>query len=107
MPGWPITPEASRPGGAKLWRAFGRLKRLERDDGPGVLNAGNDLHLLVHEMPDVGRILDIELHLQIEIAGRGIDLRGDFGIRDGIRHLVRLAEMAFDLDEEGNHLGVS
>ena len=36
-------------------------KSLERDDRPGVLDAGNHLHLFVHEMADVGRVLDIEL----------------------------------------------
>ena len=31
-----------------------RSERLEGDDGPGVLDAGHGLHLLVHEVPDVG-----------------------------------------------------
>src|SRR6266576_1819233 len=98
-----MTPEASRPSGAKPWReTMPRLtERLEGDDRARILDARNDLHLFVHEMADVGRILDIELHQQVEIAGRGINFRGDFGVRDGIRHLIRLAEMAFDLDEEG------
>src|SRR5690349_16318951 len=78
-------------------------ERLEGDDGVGVLNARNDLHLLVDEMADVGVVVDVELDQQIVVAGGGIDLRGDLGFRERVGDGVGLAELAFELDEEGNH----
>src|SRR5215469_1177417 len=54
-------------------------------------------------MADVGVLLDIDLHQELEVAGGRIDLRGDlrFGERGG--DIVGLAEVALDLDEEGDH----
>ena len=54
-----------------------------------VLDAGNDLHLLVHEMADIGRRIDIEFHQQIEFARGRIDLGGDLGVGKRIGHLDR------------------
>src|SRR5690606_35612080 len=76
---------------------------LEGDDGAGVLDAGNDLHLFIHEMADIGRGVDIEFRQQIEFARGRIDFRRDFRIRQAVGDLVGLAELAFDLDEERNH----
>src|SRR4029078_5815426 len=78
-------------------------ERLEGDDGVGVLDAGNDLHLLVNEMADVGLVVDVKLDQQVVMAGGGVDLRGDLGLRQRIGHRIRLAELAFELDKEGNH----
>src|SRR5688500_18668080 len=54
-------------------------------------------------MPDVGAGIDIDLDQQIELAGSGIDFRRDLGVGKPVRHLVGLAELAFDLHEEGDH----
>src|SRR5579859_5615537 len=78
-------------------------ERLESDDGVGVLDAGNGLHLFVDEVADVGAVVDIELHQQIVVARRGIDFGGDFGFGECVGDGVGLAELAFDLHEEGNH----
>src|SRR4051794_3591629 len=78
-------------------------ERLEHDDRAGVLNTGNHLHLFVDEVTDVGRILNVELHQEVEVAGGRIDLRSDLGIRERVRYLVGFAEMAFDLHEKRNH----
>jgi len=80
-----------------------RAERLEGDDGVGVLDARNHLHLLVDEMADVGVVVDVEFDQQIVVADSGIDLRGDFGLRERIGDGVGLTELAFELDEEGNH----
>src|SRR3981081_1813807 len=80
-----------------------RSESLEGDDGAGVLDARHDLHLLVHEMADVGVLVDIELDQQIELAGGRVYFRSDLGFGKSVRHVVGLAKLAFDLDEEGNH----
>src|SRR5271166_6194324 len=54
-------------------------------------------------MADVGLVLDIELHQQVEISGCGIDFGRDLGICELVRHIVGLAELALDLDEKGYH----
>src|ERR1700712_3829463 len=90
----PARPIKSRAG------SLARAERLEGDDGVGVLDAGNDLHLLVDEMADVGVVVDIELDQQVVISGGGIDLRGDLGFRERVGDGVGLAELAFELDEE-------
>jgi hypothetical protein len=54
-------------------------------------------------MADVGAFLDIEFRQQIELAGGGINLRSDLGIRQLVGNLVGFAELALDLDEERNH----
>src|SRR5262245_12131778 len=56
-----------------------RAEGLEGDDGVGVLDARDHLHLLVDEMADIGVVVDVELDQEIVVAGCGIDLRGDFG----------------------------
>ena len=78
-------------------------ERLEGDDGVGVLDTRNHLHLLVDEMADVGVVADIELDQQIVIAGGGLDLRGDLGLGERIGDGIGLAELAFELHEKGNH----
>src|SRR5438445_3339009 len=83
--------------------SLARAERLESDDGVGVLDARNHLHLLVDEMADVGVVIDVEFYQEIVIAGGGIDLRGDLGLRERIGDGIGLAELAFELDEEGNH----
>jgi hypothetical protein len=69
----------------------------------GVLDAGDDLDLLVDEMADVGVLVDVEFHQEIVIAGGGIDLGGDLGLGKRVGDDIGLAELAFDLDKEGNH----
>ena len=69
----------------------------------GVLDAGNHLHLFVDEMADVGVVVDVELDQQVVVAGGGIDLRGNLGFRERVGDGIGLAELAFELDEEGNH----
>src|SRR5437016_1665589 len=54
-------------------------ERLESDDGVGVLDTRNDLHLLVDEMADVGVVVDVEFHQQIVVARGRINFRGDLG----------------------------
>src|ERR1700761_5494842 len=78
-------------------------ERLEGDDGMGVLNARNDLDLLVDEVADVGVVIDIELHQEIVIARGGVDFRGNLGLGERVGDGVGLAELALELDEEGNH----
>src|ERR1700738_3155279 len=84
-------------------RNLTRAECLEGDDGVGVLDAGNYLHLFVDEMADVGVVVDVELDQEIVVAGGGIDLRGDLGFRKRIGNRIGLAELAFELDEKGNH----
>src|SRR5882757_5839516 len=82
----------------------GRLtesKRLEGDDGPGILDAWDHLNLLVDEMTDVDAGVDIDLHQQIEFTRGRIDFGGDLGVGEAVGHLIGLAELAFDLDEKG------
>src|ERR1700722_6308844 len=78
-------------------------ERLEGDDGGGVLNAGNDLHLFVDEMADIGVVVDVEFHQQIVIARGGINFGGDLGLGKRVGDGIGLAELAFELDEKGNH----
>ena len=66
---------------------------------------GMRLHLLVDEVADVGFVVDVEFHQQVVVAGGRIDLGGDLGLGQRVGHLVGLAELAFDLDEEGGHRG--
>src|SRR4029453_15722889 len=61
-----------------------RRERLEGDDGEGVLDAGQHLHLLVDEVADVGVLVDVELHQQVVMAGRGVDLGGELGFGDRV-----------------------
>src|SRR5215475_9479581 len=82
-----------------------RPERLEGDDGKGVLDARNDLHLLVDEVADVGVLVDIELDQEVVLARGGVDLRGDLGLRKRIGDHIGLAELALDLDEKRNHRG--
>src|SRR6185312_826914 len=98
---WPRRARSMR--GRRGLSLLARAERLERDDGVGVLDARNHLHLLVDEMADVGVVVDVEFDQQIVIAGGGIDLRGDLGLRERIGDGIGLAELAFELDEEGNH----
>ena len=76
---------------------------LEAHDGAGVEDAVEGVDLFIDEMADVGVGFDIEFCQQVEITGRGVDLRGDLGIGDLVGDLVGLAELALDLNEEGNH----
>ena len=54
-------------------------------------------------MADVGVLVDIEFDQEIVIARGGIDLGGDLGLGKRVGDDIGLAELAFDLDEEGNH----
>ena len=54
-------------------------------------------------MADVGTGLDVEFRQQVEVAGSGIDLGCDLGIGELVRDFVGFAEVALDLNEEGNH----
>jgi hypothetical protein len=69
----------------------------------GVLDPGNHLDLFVHEVPDIGGVVDVELHQQVVIARGRIDLGGDLCFGERVGDLIGLAELAFDLDEEGGH----
>src|SRR5215212_4634688 len=94
---------ASEGRSEKIMLPPNRSERLEGDDRPCVLDAGDDLNLLVDEMTDVDAGVDIDLHQQIEFARGRIDFGGDLGVGEAVGHLVGLAELAFDLDEERNH----
>src|SRR5262245_65477895 len=54
-------------------------------------------------MADVGLVLDVELHQEVKVAGGRIDFRSELRVRELVRHLVGLAEVAFDLHEERDH----
>ena len=54
-------------------------------------------------MADVGCLVDIEFHQQVEVAGGGIDFRGDLGVGEAVGHLVRFAHLALDLNEKRDH----
>ena len=71
--------------------ALARTERLEGDDGVSVLNAGNDLHLLVDEMADIGVVVDVELYQQVVIARGGIYLGGDLGLGKRVGDGIGLA----------------
>src|ERR1700689_1661738 len=102
---------------ARLWpRMFSPCRRvraqsrrlspresLECDDGARVLDAGNGLYFLRHEVADIRALLHIKLHQQVEVARSRINLRGDFRARPAVRPLVSPAELTFDLNEERNH----
>src|ERR1700730_1040898 len=61
-------------------RALAGAERLEGDDGMGVLDAGNDLYLLVDEVADIGVVVDVELYQEIVVARGGINLGGNLGL---------------------------
>jgi len=79
------------------------LEGAEGDDRKRVLDAGENLHLLVDEMADVFLVIDIEFGEQVVIAGSRIDLRGDLGIGKRAGNLIGFAELAFDLHEKRLH----
>src|SRR3972149_10770997 len=84
-------------------RSSSPAEGLEGDDGAGILNAGDGLHLLVDEMTDIGAFLDIELRQQVELSGGRIDFGGDLGVGEPVGDIVGFAELAFDLDKKRNH----
>src|SRR6185369_14108980 len=94
---------ASEGRSEKIMPPPNRSERLEGDDCPCVLDARDHLNLLVDEMSDVDAGVDIDLHQQIEFARGRIDFGGDLGVGEAVGHLVGLAELAFDLDEERDH----
>jgi thiamine-phosphate pyrophosphorylase len=67
------------------------------------LHTGDSLHLLGYEVSDIGILVHVEFHQQIEITSGRIDLRGYFSIRKTVGDLIRLAELTFDLHEKGYH----
>src|SRR4029077_14114205 len=67
------------------------------------MDAWYGVPLSVDEMADVGLLLDVELHEQVEIAGGRINLGGELGVRQLVGDFIRFAELAFDLNEEGDH----
>src|SRR5215475_4572114 len=78
-------------------------KRLESNDCLGIQNTRDWLNLLGNKMPDVGALLDIELHQQIEIARSRINLGRDLGIGERIGYRIGFAEVTFDLHEKWDH----
>src|SRR3546814_4311912 len=46
-------------------------ERLEGDEGEGVLDAGEGLNLLVHEVADVGAVPEVALDQQVVLPRRG------------------------------------
>src|ERR1700733_14958988 len=58
-------------------RRVGR-KRLEGDDRKGVLDARQVLHPLGDEMPDIGRIGQVEFHQEVVLARGRINFRNFF-----------------------------
>ena len=54
-------------------------------------------------MADVSRGIDVKFHQKIEIAGCGVDFRGNLGVGELIGDLIGLAELAFNLHEKGDH----
>src|SRR3546814_16488889 len=50
-------------------------ERLEGDEGEGVLDAGEGLNLLVHEVADVGAVPEVALDQQVVLPRRGVDFR--------------------------------
>lgn len=81
-----------------------RSERLEGDDGSRVGYPGDGLDLLRDEMPDIGRRFDIELYQQVEVARGRIDFGSDLRIRQLTGHLIRFAELTFDLHEKWDHV---
>src|SRR5665213_624742 len=79
------------------------LERLEGDDGVGVLDAGQALHLLIDEVADLVCRLLLEKKKQIIVASGRVDFGGYLGFGHLVGHLIVLAELAFDLDEERGH----
>ena len=49
-------------------RFWSLAKRLERDQGEGVLHAGNRLDLAGDEVPDVDLLVEIALHRKVVLA---------------------------------------
>src|SRR3954466_9876343 len=98
-----MMPKSAKLFSEKIMLPPNRSKRLEGNDRSCVLDAGDDLNLLVDEMTDVDAGVDIDLHQQIEFARGRIDFGGDLGVGEAVGHLVRLAELAFDLDEKRDH----
>ena len=86
------------PGQMHFW-----LEGAEGDDREGVLDAGENLHLLVDEMADIFLVIDIEFGEQIVITGGGIDFRGNLGVGKRAGDLIGFAELAFDLHEKRLH----
>src|SRR5881392_3964209 len=72
-----------------------------------IYSTAGDYDLLVKfyvdEKTDIGHFIDVELHQQVVVAGGRVDFRGQLRVRELVRHLIGLAELAFDLDEEGDH----
>src|SRR5258705_11137703 len=96
------TRPAMTPQRRSMWPQ-GALKRLERDDRPGIQNARNGLDLLVDKMADVGAVLDIELHQQAEVTGGRKNFGCDFGIGQRIGNRITFAQGAFSLHKNGKH----
>src|ERR1700721_1531364 len=94
---------ATRQSGMTLKQSSRRAEGLEGDDGAGVLHADDGLHLLGDEVADIGALIDIKFHQQVEIAGGGINLRSNLGVGQPVGDLIGLAELALDLHKERNH----
>ena len=84
-----------RQGGGENGRCASRnlesSEGAESDEGAGVGDAGNGLHLLADEMADVHVALDVELGENVEVAGDRVDLGGDLRLGQRARDLVGLA----------------
>ena len=58
------------------------------------------------EMADIDPVIHVELGEDVVIAGRRIDFGRNLPVGKSVRDGVGLAELAFDLDEEGLHGGL-
>src|SRR6202453_884206 len=90
-------------GSIRSYHALAGAECLEGDDGVGVLDAGNDLHLLIDEMANISVVVDVELHQEVVITRGRIDLGGDLGLGKRVGDGVGLAELAFELHEKRHH----
>src|SRR3546814_20860253 len=61
-------------------------ERLEGDEGEGVLDAGEGLNLLVHEVADVGAVPEVAPDQQVVLPRRGVDRSEERRVgKEGVR----------------------
>src|SRR5882672_666764 len=78
-------------------------ERFESENCARVVDTRNGLYFFSHEVTDVSAWFDVKFRQEVEVSGGRIDFGGDLGVRKLIGNLVGLAQVAFYLDEEGNH----
>src|SRR5690625_2132523 len=77
---------------------------LEGDQREGVLDAFDPLDGFRHEVADVGVVRQVALDQKIVLAGGRIDFRNLLhGLDEFVGHLVGLAELTLDLNEDCLH----